>query len=235
MDFKVVVSDADGVLFDSYREGLRRIRYLCSMHEIPFDRHTRLRLTELWGAPGVELLQKGLGLKSKAFAEELYQGWERIDQNEPPPLVPGAREAFIWLRQNGFKSALLTSRNRENTRIVLDRHDLTHEFAFIATREDVRYRKPDKRALRPILQFFEDEHGITPAECIFVGDTLTDVQCGVNAGVTTLVVQTGPYLIRHMKNAGELPIPFGNILGSLDDLPGWVEENYDGTLTRLSM
>lgn len=234
MRFQAFIFDLDGVILDSFREGIRRIRMICSVHEIPFDRTVRLRLTAAWGMPGEALLHQGLNLSSKVFAKELYKEWERIDQNDPPQLVPGARETLIWLRQNDFKCALLTSRNKKNTRNVLKRHDLLREFALVTTGEDVHHRKPDPRAMSPILEMLEDWKSIKAPECAFVGDTLTDVKCGVAAGLRTLVVQTGPFLLRHVKNANELPIPIGNVLGSIEELPGWVEENFDGTLKILS-
>jgi len=229
------IFDLDGVILDSFREGLRRIRTICAIHEIPFDRTTRLRLTELWGLPGIELLMQGLTLSERNFAEDLYREWERIDKSDPPGLIIGARETLIWLRQNGFRKAVLTSRNRKNARQMLQRHDIIREFALIITKEDVHHPKPDPRALRPTLEMFEERNGIKPSECVFVGDTLTDVACGVAAGLTTIVVQTGPYLLRHAKSVNELPIPLGNVLGSIDEIPGWVEENCENSLKIGSM
>ena len=60
------------------------------------------------------------------------------------------------------------------------------------------------------------EHGILHSETVFVGDQMdTDIPCGLNAGVTTLLVMTGETTIemveaaprkptKVLKNAGEI-------------------------------
>lgn len=100
MFLKAVILDCDGVILDSFREGLRRIRLIAAIHEIAFDRQTRSRLTDLWGLPGIELLEQGLGI-NRAFAERIYKDWEKLDITNPVPLIPGARETLYWLRKNG--------------------------------------------------------------------------------------------------------------------------------------
>ncbi len=218
---------------DSFRGGLRKIRNLCAIEEIPFGRDARRLLTEAWGKPGIELLEAGLGV-SRALAEKMNQQWIRLDNADPPELIPGTREMLYWLRQNGFKSALLTSRWRDGIHGILERYDLTKEFAGICTREDVPYFKPDPRSLRPPLELLADKFGITQDECIFVGDTPSDIEAGHLAGIETLVVQTGPYLLKHShKTFGGKLVSLANVLASVDDLPLWIEQNHEGTLTRL--
>ena len=71
MLIKAVIMDFDGVLLDSFREGLRRIKWLAATHDIPWNRDARRKLTEIWGAPGVELLIKALGV-NKTLAQRMY-------------------------------------------------------------------------------------------------------------------------------------------------------------------
>lgn len=229
MQIKAVIYDCDGVVIDSFREGLRRIRVLAAIHDIPFTRSTRSTLTKLWGAPGVVLLEKGLGINN-TLAEEMYKDWEKMDLCDPIPNIPGAREVLFWARRNGFINCLLTSRNRENITAILDRTNLLCEFAFISAREDPCYSKPDPRAFRSTLEILEEQYRITKDTCIFIGDTPSDIQGGSNAGLETLVVQTGPYLLKHSV---QFPIPLANILQSIDDFPWWAEEHHEGTLKHL--
>jgi HAD superfamily hydrolase (TIGR01549 family) len=221
--------DLDGVVLDSFREGMRRIQVLAAIEQIQFGRHTRQTLTQIWGAPGVELLRHGLGV-SEEMAEALYPKWERWDRTDPPPLVPGAREALPWLRKNNFTIALLTSRNRQNTEDVLKRHNIMHEFSVITTREEVRHAKPDPGVFRAPLAHLHEEFGIAQHECLYLGDTPSDIMAGHKAGIETLVVQTGPY---HIKHTAQYPIALDHVLVSIDELPLWLEEHHDGELTVL--
>jgi HAD superfamily hydrolase (TIGR01509 family) len=233
MLIKGIVLDYDGVLLDSFRGGLRRIRNLCAEEEIPFGRDSRQRLTEAWGKPGIELLQTGLSI-NLALATEINKRWIRLDNADPPSLIPGTREVLLWLRNNHFKVCLLTSRHKSNVEVLLKKQDLLREFAHVCTREDVPHSKPDPRALRPPLVALADEFNIKQKECVFVGDTPSDIEAGHRAGLTTLVVQTGPYLLKHSsKSFGGKRVPLKNVLASIDDLPFWIEQNHKGKLSEL--
>jgi HAD superfamily hydrolase (TIGR01509 family) len=225
MDLKAVIMDFDGVVLDSFREGLRRIRVLAALHDKPFGRDTRRRLTRLWGLPGIELLMQGLDI-SRALAERIYVDWEKMDLLDPIPLVPGSRETLYWLRQNEIAKSLITSRHRENLLSILDRDDLLREFDIVTTKQDSPYHKPDPRVFAHALSALE-ERNIEPEQCIFVGDTPSDIVAGQDAKLRTLVVQTGPYLLKH---ATEFPIDLSDVLQSIDDLPMWIEEHHTGKL-----
>ena len=230
MNIRGILMDLDGVLLDSFREGLRRIQIICAMHEIRFERDTRAKLFNNWGLPGVELFMRCLGV-NESLARLMYIDWERFDKVSPPPLVPGAREVRGWLRRNDFKTALITSRHRVNLLEVLDQLDLEREFLVITAKEDVGpYHKPDPRVFRFALETLREQCGIQKEQCLFIGDTPSDTVAGHAAGLETLVVQTGPYLLEHMT---QYPVSLENVLRSIDDLPYWVEKHHDGALRKL--
>ena len=226
MDLKAVIMDFDGVILDSFREGLRRIGMLATLNDKPFGRETRKLLTNIWGLPGIELLERGLDI-NRALAEKIYTDWEKMDLFNPIPLIPGTRETLYWLRKNGVIKCLNTSRHRENLLKILDRYDLLREFEIITTKQDCPYHKPDPRVFDHALSILE-ERNITREQCIFVGDTPSDIVAGQDAHIRTLVVQTGPYLLKH---ATKHPIDLSDVLQSLEDLPMWIEEHHTGTLT----
>lgn len=230
MIIKGILTDFDGVLLDSFREGLRRIQIVCALHDVRFERDTRAKLFNHWGLPGVELFIQCLGV-NEALARRMYIDWEKLDKVAPPPLIPGAREVLVWLGRNGFRTALITSRHRQNLLEILDQLDLERAFLVITAKEDVGpYHKPDPRVFRFALETLKEKCGIKKDECIFIGDTLSDTVAGHTAKLETLVVQTGPYLLEHMT---QCPISFGNVLNSIDDIPYWVEKHHDGALKEL--
>ncbi len=231
MVIRGILMDLDGVLLDSFREGMRRIQILSALHDVPFERSTRAKLSANWGLPGIELLMRCLGV-TEGLAQRMYVDWEKFDKASPPPLVPGTRETLVWLKRNGFKSALVTSRHRENLLEVLDRLDLERGFSAITAREDIGpWHKPDPRAFRHALETLEEKEGIQKHECIFVGDTPSDTVAGHHAGLVTLVVQTGPYLLEHIS---QFPMELENVLKSIDDLPLWIEKHHDGEIKHLT-
>ena len=62
-------------------------------------------------------------------------------------------------------------------------------------------------------------------------NTPSDIVAGQDANIRTLVVQTGPYLLRH---AAQYPISLADILQSIDYLPLWIEENSTNELKTLA-
>ncbi|MDP3770610.1 MAG: HAD-IA family hydrolase [Candidatus Sungbacteria bacterium] len=226
MRVRAVIFDFDGPICDSFREGIRRIKLLCAIHDVHFGREERRRLTELWGLPGKELLEQGVGVFSHLL-DTMYKEWEQLDLHDPVPLVPAAKEVLYWLRKNKFVSTILTTRNTENLMEIFDRLDLAREFDVISARQDTIHRKPDPRAFSYTLETLYGLFGITKEQCIFVGDTPTDIVAGLASGIETLVVQTGPYLLKHVETH---PIKLQNLLTSIDDLPGWLEEHHEGEI-----
>jgi len=220
---RAVIFDFDGPINDSFREGLRRIKILCAIHNVRFGREERRRLTEFWGIPGRELLEQGLEISSE-LSDAMYVEWEKIDLQQPVPLVPSSKDVLYWLRRNRFISALLTTRNRENLTDILERLDLIREFGVISTRQNTSYRKPDPRAFRFVLETLAEKNQIQKENCIFIGDTPADIEAGRLAEIKTLVVQTGPYLLKHTL---QYPIKLENLLNSIDELPAWLEEHHE--------
>lgn len=225
MKVRAVIFDLDGPILDSFRDGLRRIRRVCAVYDIPFNRTHTKKLQELWGIGGVELFVQGVGVSVELAKETLYPAWERLDIAEPPQLVLHAREALAWLRRNKIVATLLTSREGPHVTQLLDRLDLAREFSVVSTKFSTKYRKPDPRVFGPTLEELKDKFAIVKEECVFVGDTPADIDAGAKVGIETLLVQTGPYLLKHAK---ELPLALANVLNSVDDLPGWIEEHHEG-------
>lgn len=228
MDIKAAVFDLDGPILDSFREGLRRIKIICVIYDIPFNREHYKLLTQLWGLSGVELIMQGLGLNEKFTKEIFYPAWERLDIKQPVPFVPRTREVLSWLKKNKILCTVLTSRHREHVMEMLDRLDLLSSFAVVSTKFDTPYRKPDPRVFRYTLEELGERFQITKNEVIFVGDTPADIDAGKAADIETLLVQTGPYLLKH---ASKIPIELKNVLNSIDDVPSWIEENVSGSFT----
>ena len=224
MHIRTVIFDVDGPLFDSFREGLRRIEALCKINGIEFSKAKRQRLIQIWGKWGVQLLEEGLGI-TKELAEHIYPQWEALDLVMPVPLIPGTRDALRYNRQMGIKNCILTSRLKQNFSLILEKQDLTREFTIVSTREDTEFKKPDPRVFDYVLCHLAEDFSITREGCIFVGDTPEDITCGQAAGIETLVVLTGPYWLEHIL---QYPVKPTNILPSVDYLPEWIDR-YQNT------
>ena len=105
-------------------------------------------------------------------------------------VIPGAVEAFAALRDRGVKIATTTGYSRRMTDVVLDAmraQELTPDLAICA--DDVPEGRP-----RPWMLFrcMERLDVSPPAAVVKVGDTIADIEAGLNAGVWTIgIARTG--------------------------------------------
>lgn len=99
----------------------------------------------------------------------------------------GILSSLDYLRANNIKLAILSNKpHRETQRVVRYLFD-DNAFDIIVGNQENVPKKPDKAGLMNILNEFKLE----PKDCLYFGDTNTDMQTGKNAGVDTVGVTWG--------------------------------------------
>jgi pyrophosphatase PpaX len=93
-------------------------------------------------------------------------------------IYPGVREMLAALRAGGLRLGVVTGKGRATWEITGARLDLG-EFEVVVTEDDVPRPKPDPAGLRLALEAM----GAAPAEAVYVGDSLSDMQAGRTAGM----------------------------------------------------
>lgn len=214
---EAVIVDFDGTILDSYSYSLKHLGWLAERNGLALTPAIRQTMLNDWGNTGTKFLQNAFGI-DRERARRMYLEWEAIDTEDPMPLVKGTRETLDWLHRRGYTVCMLTSRHRTTLMPILTRERLQNHFARITAREDSSYSKPDGRAFTGILQTLARQN-VSREECLFVGDTGIDIRAGENAGITTVVVETGPYREAHYKTH---PLPEDRIIASIADLPVWI-------------
>lgn len=119
-------------------------------------------------------------------------------------IFPGAREALWRLKSNGFKIVIITNQSGIGRGLLTLEQYRTVESEVVrqlgAGLVDGTYFCPDvpgqkcncrKPASGMVLQAAR-EHQINLSRSFLIGDKETDVQCGHNAGVHVIRVETGP-------------------------------------------
>ncbi|TXG78170.1 HAD family hydrolase [Patescibacteria group bacterium] len=94
---------------------------------------------------------------------------------------PETLAAIDEIRTRLGKSVLaLTSREElEVEHLLVSTHPLASRLEVVYHRDNMRYHKPDPRAFEHI----EAEHGWTPDECVYVGDSIGDAESAKSAGL----------------------------------------------------
>ena len=189
-----VIFDLDGTLVDS-------IDIYFSIVEKALE---RLNL------PGVSRSQILAAAESEDFKWELVlpqdvlsrkekiidEAWAVINEIAPQmfadnlDLIQGADRIVENLSSNGLKIGLVTSTQRkylETKMQPLRNGGVDTLFEAIITSDDVEKRKPAPDPLNACAQQLD----MKPANCVYVGDTTTDIKAGKAAGMRTIAVLTG--------------------------------------------
>jgi D-glycero-D-manno-heptose 1,7-bisphosphate phosphatase len=155
-------------------------------------------------------------------------------------IFPRAREALKRLQDAGFKLIVVTNQSgigrgyytvedmhRVNTRLIadLERAGVRIERIYFAPEAPER----PSRGRKPSPQFLfdaRDEFGIDLSESYMVGDKLTDLECGWNAGVKgSILVRTG-YGSEHERVHGPKLGP-AQVVNSVTEAAEWILGSRD--------
>lgn len=163
-----IIFDLDGTLVDSKLdfEAIRRDMGLPSQTPIL----EALQRT----APGPDLERMHAVLHS-----------HELRSAELATLFEGVIEFLQWVDEQPWQRAILTRNSRICTDLVLDRLKL--RFSHVLTREDAA-PKPDPEGLLAICRAWN----LPPAEVVFCGDYVFDLQAGRRAGMRTILFAPGP-------------------------------------------
>ena len=129
-------------------------------------------------------------------AEIIDEAWAVINEIAPQmfadnlELIQGAGHIVESLSSNGLKIGLVTSTQRqylETKMQPLKNAGVDTLFEAIITSDDVEKRKPAPDPLVTCAQQLD----MKPGNCVYVGDTTTDIKAGKAAGMRTIGVLTG--------------------------------------------
>ena len=102
--------------------------------------------------------------------------------------IGGAAELIHSASGHGCKIAIATTDRRERAGLALKYLGFDNEIDLIVGADDVKKQKPDPEQIQLILEHFK----IDPSHAVMVGDALTDIRMGINAGVKASIgVLTG--------------------------------------------
>lgn len=116
--------------------------------------------------------------------------------------LPGAADLLRATHDAGLTVVLATSasaKEAEHLRSVLGADDVVES---MTTKDDVDESKPDPDIVRTAL----DAAGLSPAEAVFVGDTVWDVEAARRAGLDCVCVGTGGVSEQELREAGAVEV-----------------------------
>ena len=110
----------------------------------------------------------------------------------------GIMEMLDLLKEKGMKTAILSNKPHNATINVAKEIMAGAEFSHVQGHIEGVPLKPEPDALLNIIKSL----GVAKEECLYIGDTATDIETGKNAGVKTMGVLWGFRTEEELRNAG---------------------------------
>ncbi len=181
---RAVLFDLDGTLIDSidhiiacWQETVRT----CLGREI-----TRDEVLPTLGRALLECFEEMAPGRGEEM-RDVYRAHQKTTHDTMVGLFPGTREALDRLRDAGLTLGLVTSKGLPVASEGLNLFGLMPYFSTLVTYEDTTRHKPNPD---PLLVAME-RLGVQPADVVYIGDAVVDIQAGKAAGMYTIGVTWG--------------------------------------------
>lgn len=179
------------------------------MERFGLERAARQRMDEF----GVKTAWQAYVQVRLRYYHDLLGDADKLRENQ----WPHNRALLEEARRAGCKTAVATMSRCRQANHVLDALDLSDDFDFVATRDDVENGKPDAE----IYLLTAGELGVSPEECLVVEDSPAGVQAALAAGMHVVAVST-PFTRHRLHQTGLLPRE--RIVDEPDTLPATIAQ-----------
>jgi len=187
MQFRYLLWDFDGTLFDTYPPLVRATERALADLGLSEPRQEIERLLSITLADCVTTLAERHSLDADELDARITDYYRQAPVQEMPPF-PGAIQVCERLIASGGANYLFTHRTRPSLMRLLDGHGVAGLFADCLTVEDGYPRKPDPAGFIALL----DKHALPRDEVLAVGDRDLDILAGQGAGVRTCLFNAQP-------------------------------------------
>ena len=144
---------------------------------------------ELLSFLGPSLEDSFLRYFDASMVEELIEYYREFNHSHHEQYVyvyPTVKETLEYLKQQGYPLAIVTTKSSVAAYVGLDTFDLTKYFDVVIGLDDVTITKPNPEGLYKAMQQLE------VSKAVMIGDNVSDIQAGKNAGVYTIGVKWSP-------------------------------------------
>lgn len=181
---KAVLFDLDGTLIHSIDNIIA-----CWQHTVRTCLRREMTREEIMPTLGRALLEcfEEIAPGRSAEMREVYRTHQKATHDTMVTLVPGTREALEALQADGLVLGVVTSKGLPVATEGLDLFNLKPFFQVLVTYEDTQRHKPYPDPLLVVCE----QLGIEPAQMLYVGDAVVDIQAGKAALMRTAGVTWG--------------------------------------------
>jgi 2-phosphoglycolate phosphatase len=182
---KAVIFDFDGTLVDSYQAITASVNHVRAAHHLPPLSEPEVR--RCVGRGPAYLLQHTVPGTNLDQDLARYRAHHPSVLRSGTRLLPGVAETLRSLKNSGLHLAVCSNKPRDFTRELLHFLNLSALIEVVVGPEDAPRIKPAPDMLLAALK----ELKLAPAETLYVGDMVVDIETARAAGVTVWVIPTG--------------------------------------------
>jgi len=180
-----VIFDLDGTLIEAYEAiylGLKEVFQQSKREIFPYNELRHYLKADLESTLqqffSPEETQEKIPIMRKKYEEVYLHHTHFLD---------GAKEVLDTLHQRGVRLGVASNKYGRFSRLALNHLGVSSYFKSVIGAGDVSRNKPYPDMIHAVLKEME----LRPEEVIFVGDTLTDIETGKEAGVDVYALTTG--------------------------------------------
>jgi phosphoglycolate phosphatase len=181
---KVVIFDWDGTLMDSVGHIVDSLMHAANLYELPLTREQAANVIGL----GLPEAMAALFPYHPHWRAEIQAEYSRhyVANSSHTALFAGVPELLDALDQQGILLAVATGKSRAGLDRVLAQSGTTDRFAITRCAGETQ-SKPHPQMLQEIVAYL----GVTPDQCIMVGDTTYDLEMAANIAMPSIGVSYG--------------------------------------------
>ena len=189
---KIVIFDFDGTLAETLTINLQIVKDLNLSHgrEITdkiLNQFRDLTATDFLRQNKISKLK--LFLYSRRIKKELGNRMDRVN------IFPGMKEEIGKMHKAGYRMGILSSNDRRNIDLFLEKYKIANFFDFIYTEKNI-FSKDVK--LQFIMQFLKLKY----EDVLYVGDEARDIEAAKKVGLKNIAVTWGYNSIKILKKTG---------------------------------
>lgn len=185
---KIIILDFDGTLGDTASVIIKTMHE--TIREMGLPTRTDEQCAAMIGLRLVEIppvLFPECDIDVDLYADTYRRLFDIHNKDGAVNLYPNVIETLKALKARGITLTIASSRGQASLSQFVKNLGLTEIITYILGAGDVENGKPHPEAIFKTL----DKYGFTPDQAIMVGDTIFDIQMGINAGTRTCGVTYG--------------------------------------------
>ena len=185
---KILILDFDGTLGDTVGVIVQTMQ--ATIRELGLPARTDRECASMIGLRLVDIpsvLFPECDLDGEVYAQTYRRLFHIYDIEGAVVLYPNVIETLTELKNRGYVLTIASSRSRASLNNYINDLGISPIISYVLGADDVVEGKPNPEPVIRTLEHF----GFKPEEAIVVGDTVFDVEMGLNAGTKTCGVTYG--------------------------------------------